>query len=135
MSRSGYVEVDEMDDHRQMAMWRDQVASAIRGKRGQRLLRDLLSALDAMPQKRLIAYDLVSDDGEVCALGALGKARGMDLSGIEPEDPTEVATAFDIAEQLAREIVWWNDDAGSWSDTPEKRWTRVRAWVAEQVKA
>lgn len=48
MSRSGYS-----NDGENIAMWRGQVASAIRGKRGQAFLRELVEALDAMPEKRL----------------------------------------------------------------------------------
>ena len=47
MSRSGYSDDDE--DGR-LAMWRGAVQSAIRGKRGQAALRELLTALDAMRQ-------------------------------------------------------------------------------------
>lgn len=129
MSRSGYSEDLEPWD---LIRWRGQVASAIRGKRGQKLLMDLLSALDAMPEKALISHELETENGEVCALGALGKYRGMDMSVLDPGEPEEVAAAFDIAHQLAQEIVYMNDD--DWSqETPEHRWTRMRAWVAEQI--
>lgn len=59
MSRSGYTE--DCDDNWQLIRWRGAVASAIRGKRGQAFLRELLAALDAMPEKRLIADALVFD--------------------------------------------------------------------------
>jgi hypothetical protein len=43
MSRSGYVDdVDQKD----LAMYRGAVASAIRGKRGQALLREMREAMD-----------------------------------------------------------------------------------------
>lgn len=58
MSRSGYID-DYDDDNGSLAMYRGQVASAMRGKRGQAFLRGLLSALDEMPEKRLIAGHLV----------------------------------------------------------------------------
>ncbi len=132
MSRSGYIEVEDPLDH---GRYRAQVASAIRGKRGQRLLRDLLAALDAMPEKRLIAHELQDESGEVCALGACGRARGMDLTKIDPTEPCDVADAFDIADQLAREIAHVNDDDKTYVDgkfrdiTPEERFVRVRKWV------
>ena len=63
MSRSGYI--DDLDDPLELGRWRGRVASAVRGKRGQRLLRDLLDALDAMPEKRLVADVLeVSADAD-----------------------------------------------------------------------
>ncbi len=83
MNRSGYCESCEGWE---LIRWRGAVASAIRGKRGQALLTELLTALDAMPDKRLIAHELETDDGEVCALGAVGKLRQMQLSSLDPED-------------------------------------------------
>ena len=69
MSRSGYS--DECDGW-DLIRWRGAVASAIRGQRGQAFLREMLSALDAMPEKRLISEEL-ERDGEVCAMGAVGQ--------------------------------------------------------------
>jgi hypothetical protein len=85
-----------------------------------------------MPQKCLIAHELIAE-GAVCALGAVGVHRGIDMTNIDPDEPEEVAAAFNVAEQLAREIVYINDDCGSHKETPEKRWTRVRAWVEKQL--
>ena len=138
MSRSGYT--DDQDNW-QMIKWRGQVASAIRGKRGQRLLIDLLAALDAMPDKVLIAGDLETTEGDVCALGALGKARGINMADIDPEDPPQLAAAFDIAEQLAQEIVYVNDehfdfhyDSGKRVEvTPEERWVGMRKWIVGKI--
>lgn len=129
MSRAGYSE--ELDNW-DLIRWRGQVKSAIRGKRGQALLRDMLAALDAMPDKRLISGELVDANGEVCALGCLGQARGMDLAGIDPEDYGQVAVAFNIAEQLAREIEYQNDERHL---TPEQRFESMRRWVAAQIKS
>ena len=73
MSRSGYS--DDFDDNGQLACYRGVIASATRGKRGQKFFRDLVMALDAMPIKRLVNNELETTDGEVCALGALGKKQ------------------------------------------------------------
>lgn len=116
-----------------MIRWRGAVASAIRGKRGQAFLRELLVALEAMPDKRLITEDLVCE-GEVCALGALGRARKLEMSRIDPEDYDGIADAFDIAPALVREIEWENDECGSSRETPEERWIRVRAWVRSRLR-
>ena len=136
MSRSGYTE--DCDDNWAIIRWSGVIASATRGKRGQAFFRDLLAALDAMPAKRLIADDLVREDStgfeNVCALGALGKARGVNMAPLDPEDPEGVAAAFNIAAPLAREVVFRNDEAGSWKETPEQRWFRVRTWVASQIR-
>ena len=127
MSRSGYTEDGE---NWEMIKWRGQVASAIRGKRGQALLRELLEALDAMEPKRLIAEALVAD-GEVCALGALGRKRGVELEKLDPWDYDTLAGVFGVAHQHVREIEFTNDDAGR---SPEDRWKAMRYWVAGQIK-
>lgn len=108
MSRSGYS--DECDGW-DLIRWRGAVASAIRGKRGQAMLRELVAALDAMPEKRLAATELVTDEGDYCALGVLGRARGMDIESIDPEDHEAVADAFGIAHALACEVMFKNDEA------------------------
>lgn len=64
MSRHGYT--DSCDDNFALIRWRGAAKSAIRGKRGQAFLRELLAALDAMPEKRLIARELVDDSQLDC---------------------------------------------------------------------
>lgn len=128
MSRSGYSE--DPDNDWSLIRWRGQVASAIRGKRGQAFLKELGEALDGLPEKRLIAHDLQTDCG-VCAIGSVGVARGTDMSVLDPENPEGIAGAFGIAHQLVREIEWINDE---WSATPEERWQTVRQWVASNLK-
>ena len=132
MSRADYsYDIDSWE----LIMWRGQVASAIRGKRGQALLRDLVTALDALPEKSLTFGELETEGGEVCALGAVGKLRGIDMKEIDPSEPDVVAGAFDVAEQLAREIVHQNDEGGPWKETPEQRWQRMREWAVGNLKA
>ncbi|WP_057921112.1 hypothetical protein [Lysobacter capsici] len=132
MSRSGYS--DDMEDLWAFIRYRGAVTSGIRGARGQRLLRQLLEALDAMPDKRLSAGDL-EKDGCHCALGVIGAARGLDMSSIDPHRSAQVSRAFDIAEAVAREIVFENDENGHWDETPEGRWVRMRTWVQSQLLA
>ncbi|KWT70715.1 hypothetical protein APY04_0776 [Hyphomicrobium sulfonivorans] len=137
-----------------------------------------------MPEKRLIAKDLVVDGhgeyvygdgwgfygepvivgadelcdkngyvkamGEVCLLGAVGRSRGLDMTALDPHDSESVADALNIADAMAREIVFWNDEGGMsrrvpipstaelrayiWlPETPERRWSRMRAWVVKQI--
>ncbi len=131
MSRSGYV--DDCDDPLELGRWRGRVASAIRGRRGQAFLRELRDALDAMPEKQLIADELQTEDGEVCAIGCLGAARGIDMSNLDPEDSDQVAATFGIAEVLAKEIVYENDE--SWPrESPQERWARMRKWVDRNIR-
>lgn len=132
MSRSDYDDDIEQWD---LIRWRGAVTSAIRGQRGQQLLTEMLAALDAMPEKRLIAGELETSDGSYCALGVVGKARGLPLGSLDPEDAEAVAKTFNIAPALAREIVYVNDEeAAYWrKEAPDDRWRRVRAWVTEQI--
>lgn len=137
MSRSGYC--DDWDgDQWQYALAMGTVASAMRGKRGQKFFRDLVAALDAMPAKRLVADVLIREDStgfeEVCALGALGKARGVDLKPLNPDDARRIGEVFDISTTLAREVVYENDEAAWGEETPEQRWFRVRKWAASNIK-
>jgi hypothetical protein len=178
MSRSG-LSYDGDYDNWSTICWQGALASAKRGKKGQAFLKELLAALDAMPVKRLIRNDLVVDGsmplykdhdvivgadelvardgtvrgmGEVCALGALGMVRGLDMSEIDPEDHVSVAALFEVNEKIVQDIVDTNDrmldfhwvdgkrdEDGKWIDgykvpiTPEERWQKMRDWIAEQI--
>ena len=140
MSRSGYSY--DIEDNWSLIKCRGAVASAIRGKRGQALLRAMLVALDELPEKRLIAGELIfqgepefprpnpEEDiivggdrlvdgrgnvvniGDCCALGALARHRHMDVSNFDPHDPEYVADAFGVNDKLIREITWANDEDG-----------------------
>lgn len=134
MSRSGYMDDVDCDFSNIMQInWRGAVCSAMRGKRGQAFLKEALAVLEAMPVKRLITEDL-EKDGEVCFLGAVGKARGIDMSKLDPEDSGPVADTFGIADAMARELVYMNDEANYLSESPEARYERMLAWVKTQIK-
>lgn len=116
-------------------MYRGAVASAFRGRRGQAFLKEMLAALDALPEKRLIKSDLINGDGCVCAMGAVGLARGLDMATVDPYDSSGVSGMFGIADAMAREIAYENDEGVYATETPEQRFTRMRAWVAGQILA
>lgn len=160
MSRSGYT--DDNDDQWASIRWRGAVKSALSGKRGQAFLRELLSALDAMPEKELTTAEL-QVDGQFCALGVVGQARGVDLAQVDTEDWQQLSSTFGIAESMAREIMYENDDCVAneeWTDVEihgpmrpnypdwnshkrsvlvpvkragEQRWFYMRKWVASQI--
>jgi hypothetical protein len=132
MSRSGY----SYDlDQGMLNRYRANVDRAIRGKRGQAFLREMAAALDAMPVKELIAGDVVRDDKSVCAIGSVALARKVDVTELDIYDKDEVGRAFRIAPALAAEIAFLNDDDFAWksTETPERRWQRMRRWVEGQI--
>lgn len=142
MSRSGYS--DDIEDNWRHICWRGAVTSAIKGARGQAFLRELATALDSMPVKRLVTEELQTD-GEFCTLGVVGNARGLDMAVIDPDAPETVAEKFGLASAMVREIVYENDEyGGTWQwvegkqqyvrETPEQRWTRMRKWVESHIK-
>lgn len=120
MSRSDYS-----DDCENLGLWRGAVKRATNGYHGQHLLTKLRDALDAMPVKRLITDAIKDESGDVCALGALDAT-------VESYDARDLARHFRIAWALAAEIVYENDERYQ-QDTPEQRWTRMRAWVEAQI--
>ena len=136
MSRSGYSEDCEDCDGSALNLWRGAVERSIQGKRGQAFLRETLVALDAMPDKKLVADSLQeTTTGEYCTLGVVGAARGMDLVPLEEVEASGVAKAFGIARALAAEIMYMNDEDWCHTSTPESRWSSMRNWVASNIKA
>ena len=130
MSRSNYSDdLDQWD----LIRWRGAVKSAIRGKRGQTFLREMIDSLDAMPHKRLIAHELM-EDGDVCAIGSVGVSRGVDMTRVNVEDGDQIAEMFGVANALVREVEYMNDEGVYRPETPEERWVRMRAWVEAQIE-
>lgn len=142
MSRAGY---SDDCDYWAVIKWRGQVASAIRGKRGQAFIMELLDALEVMPERRLIAntlsrptpvYGPPEGPVGVCAVGSVGVRRGLDMSDLDPDDYDRVADTFGIAHQLVREIEYENDESGDWygKRTPEQRWQHMHDWAMKQLR-
>ena len=130
MSRSGYS--DDCWGWGYIC-WRGAVNSAMNGKRGQAFLKEMLKAMDTLPEKRLIANDL-ERNGEYCALGAVGHLRGLDMSNIDPDDAYQVSNVFNIAPAMAKEIVYMNDEGFSYYEmSPEKRFAAVRKWIESLI--
>lgn len=134
MSRSGYS--DDCDEAGRLNLYRGTVDRALSGKRGQAFLRELAAALDVMPEKKLIEGELINAQGECCAIGVVCKARGIDVSKVECEDPKSVAQAIGVAKAMAAEIAYMNDEY-YWhegKEDPAARWTRMREWVDSKLK-
>ncbi len=112
--------------------------SAIRGRRGQQLLRDLIAGLDGLPVPELAAGALEDPEtGCVCALGAVRRQRGPEAVPLhfDPTDPDldwrELAGPFDISQALAYDVVAQNDyyTVGNDKQSRRHRWLSVRAWA------
>jgi hypothetical protein len=129
MSRSGYT--DDWNDFASIA-WRGAVASAIRGKRGQAFLYEMLHAMAALPEPKLIDYDL-EREGSYCAIGSVGKARGIDMKGVDPENRDHVAALFGVAPALIAEVTYMNDESAWHAETPEARFERMRRWIESEL--
>ena len=129
MSRSGYSDDCGGWD---LIRWRGAVTSALKGKRGQAFLIELRDAMDAMPDKRLMT-DTLEADGQFCTLGVLGAKRGLDIAVIDAHCRESVSHAFGIAEAMAAEVVFENDECG-WNESPEQRWQRMRKWVDSNIQ-
>ena len=118
--------------------------SAIRGRRGQQLLRDLIAGLDALPVPELAAGALEDPEtGCVCALGAVRLQRGAEAVPLhfDPTDPDidwrDLAEPFDISETLANAVVSQNEYGSSRNDEQSRRhrWRSVRAWAVGHLLA
>ena len=134
MSRSGYS--DDCEGH-DLNLYRGRVNRTLRGKRGQSFLRELATAMDAMPEKVLIANDLIDTEGGCCAIGVVCKSRGIDacdIAAVDPDDPDRVAALVDISPTMAAEIEFMNDEWGRWDETPAARWQRMRKWLEELLR-
>lgn len=143
MSRSGYA--DDIDDVLAFGRWRGMVASSIKGKRGQNLLKDLLVALDEMPDKKLHSGSFKTEAGEFCTLGVLGNKRGVKMDDLVYRDSDYcgyysnfcdtklVGERFGISAPMAAEIMYMNDE---WNDdcSPELRWQKMRDWIVKNIK-
>jgi hypothetical protein len=132
MSRSGYT--DDIDDVWAWIRYRGRVSSALRGERGQRFLRDLIRALEAMPVRELIPNTLEAS-GQYCALGAVARSRGLNPGLMDTEDHDQLAQVFNVASVLAREVMYVNDD-GAETDEPDG-WIElhgpVRGWEQQPM--
>jgi hypothetical protein len=127
MSRHGYIEGEPSSKEEQWSLicWQGAIKSALRGKRGRAFLIELKNALDAMSEKKLIAGELVSTDGKVCALGSVYKARGLDVNEVSINDYEAIAKKLGIAESMAREIMYQNDGLFSWKQTDINKYVRL----------
>lgn len=135
-------------------LWEEALRRAMNGKRGQQVLRDLETALLALPEKKLIEGGL-SDGSNVCAVGAYVVQKRVDggedrqevldklkaacwsehwdkFEGFESEMATiDYARAAGMQLTIACTIAGQNDDYYALSD--EERYERILAWVHRRI--
>lgn len=127
---------DEEDFPGQFELWQGNCERSLRGKQGQEELRELRAALLALPEKRLIHGTLEDEDGNVCAIGAYGKRKGLDLSKFDVDSDTdEVGIAGGMPKLVAWKVVEMNDIEFDYAVTPEERYTKMLAWVEKKLQA
>lgn len=131
------------------------VKQALKGKRGQKILREMEEALLAMPEPKLIKNRFTTAKGECCAIGALVAHRFAPLWGVsfaeaaarlaleEDEDGFDEYEEADetmnqglkagLTQTLVWEIAYRNDDYG-WNQTDEQRWEYMLGWVRRHLR-
>jgi hypothetical protein len=154
MSRSGYS-----DECENIGLYRQAVAKASNGKRGQKFFKELIEALDAMPTKELVAMDddysdAVALKNSVCALGALGLKKGFAIESLSDKSAVhEFLESLNVAKSLRNETVYMNDevfsqwfswqvnlvglvitDYGEFENSDAGRWQFMRAWAVSNLK-
>ena len=121
--------------------WTNATERAYKGKRGQRILRELEAMLLAMPRKRLID-SRICENGDMCVIGVYLANRGADMKKIEAEtngfipgsidDTARIAEEYGMAKTLAWDLAYTNDEAlFAWS--PEDRWTRMLRYIRSRM--
>ncbi len=117
----------------QFGLWQANCIRSLKGKEGQAELMELRAALLAMPEKRLVHGSLEDEEGEVCAVGAYARHKGLDLSTFDPESDTdEVGVAAGMPRLVAWKVVQMNDFE-LYAETPEKRYEKMLKWVESQL--
>jgi len=120
VSRIPEGECDDEEDQRRYALQAANLARQIKGKRGQAFLRELLTALEALPEKVLIEGH-VSEDGMVCTFGALALKRRTDAG-----EPRESVLA-----DLESVVVHLHDENGDEPEDYEPMWE----WAERELAA
>ena len=149
---------DDEDHPGQFALWQANCRRSLRSRQGQAMLRELEAALLALPEKRLVAHTLATETGDVCAVGALAKYQGHDLTAFDWEYESDaVGIQLGMPRLVAWSVVAQNDiendgryeiaegpSHNRWGSpgysvfiatTPEERYERMLLWVQEQLRA
>jgi len=134
VSRISYC--DEEDFPGQFDLWQGNCERSLRGKKGQEELGELRAALLDLPDKRLLHKALEDEEGGVCAIGAYGKRKGVDLSKFDLDtDTDEVGIVGGMPRLVAWKVVEMNDFQFDRHFTPEQRYEKMLAWIDSKLQA
>lgn len=127
------------------ALWERTVRNALHGRKGRAVLAELRAALLALPAPRVAEGYGMTEEGEVCALGALALHRHRQgrflpaadeeslrgrLEAVDSEGESRaLGTQMGIGAALAFGIALENDDGGPHRETPEERHARILRWI------
>ncbi len=131
---------DDVDGGLRAGRWFAHVRSAMTGRPGQQALRELESALVALPAKRLIEEELCTAEGEVCALGALARYKGVPDSEMLDSLDEGASVISDWATEkmgLSYTLAWMiqdGNDAGIRRCSPEDRYEFMLSWTREWLR-
>ena len=130
--------------------WTRNMKVAPGSKNGQRYLRELKAALEAMPLRRLLRGELAGyapgNEELVCALGAFAMYKGTsfnDLDAYQGADGSiELAQAHGMTQTLAY-MVGIENDRTRWDvaarslrpESPEQTWQRMYDWTCSLIKS
>jgi len=101
------------------------MSGQIHTRKGKKIIREVIAALDKLPKPRLISGRM-EFGGDFCAIGALYKDCSLNTSF----DPSihQLAAMLDAPVDLIDRIMAANDHLGS-EETPEQRWERMRNFL------
>ena len=125
---------DEEDWPGQFELWQGNCERSLRGRQGQQELKELKAALLALPDKSLLYKTLYDEEGGVCAVGAYGRHKGLDLTKFDVDSETdEVGIEAGMPKLVAWKVVEMNDILFDRTFTPEQRYEGMLAWVESKI--
>ena len=127
----------------QFELWQANCERSRRGRKGQAALRELESALSAMPVQELHAAVFVEQTGEACAIGAMlverliskGAHREqavLECANLDPGDVEEHGVGLGMPRLVAWSVAVENDTYPG-CETPTSRYARVLQWVRGEL--
>lgn len=155
MSRFDNDHYDEYFNN-QGEFWWANVQRALKGRKGQKALRELRDAMLALPEPKLISGRLATEDGHMCAVGVLAVHRRVSKGERREEVMRELAQLITVDEDgydydgdgdlktaesgvkvgLTFALAWQLgsvNDSYVRDETDEQRYERVMRWIDEQL--